>query len=142
MLSVAPESLARSVAWRTASRAVSEPSVPTTMRVNTPRLLCSVWTALTLTPRLGIVVNASQRLGGPAAKAVAEYFDGRRREADDGDRHRDQEAGDEDHHSNFPGPGHAGRLAVGHRAGLRWTDGEDRRRGLAAAGRPRQLDEH
>ena len=36
MLSWAPASLARSTAWRTASAAVSEPSVPTTMRVNTP----------------------------------------------------------------------------------------------------------
>ena len=35
MLSVAPEIFARSIAWRTASPAVSDPSVPTTMRVNT-----------------------------------------------------------------------------------------------------------
>ena len=33
---LAPDSLASSIAWRTASVAVSEPSVPTTMRLNNP----------------------------------------------------------------------------------------------------------
>src|SRR5215207_8940998 len=124
MLSVAPASLARSVAWRTASRAVSEPSVPTTMRVNIPRLLCSVWTALILTPRLGPVVNASQRLRRTAPETVAENFFRRRREPHDADRHRGQQADDEDDHPDFPGPGHAGRLAAARR-GLGLVDGGD-----------------
>ena len=51
MLSCAPASLARSIAWRTASAAVSDPSVPTTMRVNTPASSARSLNALILTPR-------------------------------------------------------------------------------------------
>src|SRR6478735_10934463 len=95
MLNVAPESLARSVAWRTASEAVSEPSVPTTIRLNTaPPLLGRRWTALILTPLVG--------LGGDSAEPVAEDFGRGRREAIDRDRHRGEQRDDEHDHPDFP----------------------------------------
>src|SRR4051794_14668720 len=94
MLSWAPESLATSTAWRIASPAVSEPSVPTTMRVNTPPPLLGRRTGRILTPRLAV--------GRKPAKAVADDLRGRGREANDRDRDRGEEAGEEDRHPDFP----------------------------------------
>ena len=61
----------------------------------------------------------------------------------DRDRHRGEQADDEDDHPDFPERGHAsGRLAAAGRRGLGLAHGEGGRRRLAAAGRPRQVDEH
>src|SRR3954447_6381501 len=94
MLSCAPESLATSTAWRIASPAVSEPSGPTTMRVNTPPPRLGRRTGRILTPRLAV--------GREAAEVVADDLGGRRREADDRDRHRGEQTGEEDRHPDFP----------------------------------------
>src|SRR5918994_4832381 len=99
MLRVAPENFARSIAWRTASAAVSDPSVPTTMRVNTPPPSSSL--------RAGSILTLLRR---ETAEPVAEDFGRRRRQAHDRDRHRGDEADDQDHHPGLPDPGHGRTL--------------------------------
>src|SRR5919106_1030959 len=67
MSSLAPDSLASSIAWRTACSAVSEPSVPTTMRPNIQSSL--VWNRAHTTPprarRLAPAMGTVETVGGP-----------------------------------------------------------------------------
>src|ERR671919_1922931 len=67
MSSLAPDSFASSIAWRTAYPAVSEPSVPTTMRPNIQSSL--VWNRAHTTPlsarRLPPAMGTVETVGGP-----------------------------------------------------------------------------
>src|ERR1700753_1390431 len=141
MLSVAPLIFARSIACRTASDAVSDPSVPTTIRVNMPPPSArSPYRADTSGgaggdsgqgSRFGRFAAAEFVLvrfdvgGRQAAEAEADDFFRRRRDLHDRDHHRGREADDEDDQSYSPRVGHAGTprakprpiLADGVRAG-------------------------
>src|SRR4051794_13033179 len=103
---VAPVSFARPIACLTASAAVSEPSVPTTMRLNTRASSFARRTALILAAGVAPGLAARLALGGQAAEAVAEDFFRRRCQPVDGDRHRGEQADDQQDQPVSPERGH------------------------------------
>src|SRR4051812_34701690 len=95
MSSRAPESFASSVACRTASAAVSEPSVPTTMRVNIPPPpLMVAWTGGRILTRGLLPVVPLE--------TVAEDLGRGGDQLHGADHHRRQQADDENHERCFP----------------------------------------
>src|ERR1700754_2582362 len=118
MLNVAPLIFARSIACRTASAAVSDPSVPTTIRVNTPPPSLAHRTAPILAAYSGfgrfslpIFVFMGFDIGRrETAEPEADDFFRRRGELHDRDHHRGHEADDQHDHSDSPGVRHTATL--------------------------------
>src|SRR5580692_6224393 len=126
MLSVAPLIFARSIACRTASAAVSDPSVPTTIRVNTPPPSARSPYGADTNGDAGGPGGEGSRFGRfaaavfvfvgfdvgrrQAAEAEADDFFRRRGDLHDRDHHRGHQADDQHDHSDSPGVRHKATL--------------------------------